>query len=157
LPTIAIVGIDRISKIEMLSRLNIGESYAVLPFLNFRLAFNKGAAFSFLDHASGWQNLFFIVLALLVSIYIVVLVLMDSKEKSFLSQMGLVFILGGALGNAWDRIQFSIVIDFINLHFQNWHFAIFNVADSAITIGAFLLIWHWLRLWRNDKGKIIKR
>ena len=141
--SIGVVIADRISKIWAVKHLHWGEPMQVFPFLNFHLAFNTGAAYSFLHHASGWQNLFFIALAGVVSLWIIYSILTEKKSSTGLLKAGFALVLGGAVSNAWDRFQYQAVIDFINPHWGGWYFAIFNVADSAITLGAICLIWHW--------------
>lgn len=136
--------VDRGSKIWMLDHLTLGDPLTLLPFLNLTLAYNTGAAFSFLNSASGWQHFVLGGLALAVSIYILIW-LAKSPRQQYWQNIALCLIFAGALGNAWDRILYSHVIDFINFHLGDWHFAIFNVADSAICIGAFMLILKWMR------------
>jgi signal peptidase II len=138
-----VVLIDQLTKTWAMQHLQWGEAQHIFFWLDFRLAFNTGAAYSFLHTASGWQNIFFIVLAALVSIWIVFTILTDTNPQTKMLHAGFSLIMGGALANAWDRIQHQAVIDFINPHWGNWYFAIFNVADSAITLGAMCLIWTW--------------
>jgi signal peptidase II len=138
-----IIIIDRDSKIWMMNHLTFGEPLRLLPFLNLILAYNTGAAFSFLHTASGWQHFLLGGLAIAASIFILVW-LARSRRDEYWQNTALSLILAGALGNAWDRISYGHVIDFINFHLGNWHFAIFNVADSAICVGAFMLIVMWL-------------
>jgi signal peptidase II len=134
---------DRVTKMWALEHLSLSESLRILPIFNLTLAYNTGAAFSLLHQASGWQNIFLCTLAVIVSMAIVYkLATTPSNERWMGVALGL--ILGGALGNAWDRIQFSYVIDFLHFHLADWHFAIFNVADSAICVGAFMLLGYWL-------------
>lgn len=142
--SVMIIVIDRNSKIWMMDHLQFGEPVALLPFLNLTLAYNTGAAFSFLHTASGWQHYLLGGLALGVAIFIAVW-LMRLPRQQYWQNIALSLILAGALGNAWDRVSYGHVIDFINFHVGSWHFAIFNVADSAICIGAFMLIVMWLR------------
>lgn len=141
--TLVVIVVDRITKIWAVNHLEWGVAKPILPFLNLQLAFNTGAAYSFLHHASGWQNIFFIVLATLVSIWIVYVILTETKRSNLLLG-GFALILGGAISNAWDRMLYQAVIDFINPHWENWYFAIFNIADSAITVGAISLIGYWM-------------
>ena len=104
------------------------------------LAYNPGAAFSFLASAGGWQRWFFSVVALVVSIVLVIWLSRLSRDK-WLEALGLALILGGALGNLYDRVMHGHVVDFILVHWQqSWFFPAFNIADSAITVGAILLI-----------------
>ena len=139
----AVLLIDRCSKIWMVNHLTPYQPRAILPFFNFTLAYNTGAAFSFLHSASGWQNIFFGGLAAIVSIVIIYSLIKLSAKEIWVS-IALCLILGGALGNAWDRILYQYVVDFLDFHLGDWHFAIFNLADSAIFVGAVMLLWHWL-------------
>ena len=119
--------------------LHLEQPMAVLPFLNFRLAFNYGAAFSFLSNPGGWSGYLFLVVALVMSTILVTwLWKTDAGEKS--KAFALSAIVGGALGNVVDRLLHGFVIDFIDFHLKSWHFATFNVADSFITVGAGVLI-----------------
>ena len=140
---IAIIAFDRLSKLYIASSLMLAEPLRILPILNFTLAYNRGAAFSFLHNASGWQNIFFTTLACIVSVIIIAWLYRVSR-RDWWSCIGLNLVLGGAIGNAWDRLQYGYVIDFIHFHLGNWSFAIFNVADSAICVGATMLILCWV-------------
>ena len=131
--------LDQMSKWLALTHLQMGVPEPVFPFLNWLLLFNPGAAFSFLAQGSGWQRWFFTSLGLLASIYIVVM-LRKNQEDSLLC-VALSLILGGALGNVLDRLMYGAVVDFIDLHYANWHWPAFNIADSAICIGAVLIIF----------------
>jgi len=135
--------LDQLSKWSALSNLQMGVPEPVLPFLNWLLLFNPGAAFSFLAQGSGWQRWFFTILGLAACIYIVWLLRKSQDDK--LLCVALSLILGGALGNVLDRIMYGAVVDFIDLHYANWHWPAFNIADSAICIGATLIIWGELR------------
>lgn len=140
--------IDRYSKVWMLDNLTIGEPIALLPVLNLTLAYNTGAAFSFLNSAGGWQQYFLGGLAMVVAIFIFGC-LLKQPRNDYWQNIALSLILGGAIGNVWDRFSYGHVIDFINFHVNDWHFAIFNVADAAICVGAFMLILYWLKPARN--------
>jgi signal peptidase II len=129
---------DYASKSAVSSALRLGEVREVTPFFNLVLAHNRGAAFSFLSDAGGWQRTLFIGIAVLATAVIVTLLLKHFSERLF--SAGLALILGGALGNLWDRIALGYVVDFLDFHALGWHFWAFNVADSAITVGAGLLI-----------------
>ena len=131
--------LDQLSKWSALSNLQMGVPEPVLPFLNWLLLFNPGAAFSFLAQGSGWQRWFFSILGLVACVYIVWLLRKSQNDK--LLCLALSLILGGALGNVLDRIMYGAVVDFIDLHYANWHWPAFNIADSAICIGAALIIW----------------
>jgi len=135
--------LDQLSKWSALSNLQMGVPEYVLPFMNWLLLFNPGAAFSFLAQGSGWQRWFFTILGLVACIYIVWLLRKSQNDK--LLCVALSLILGGAFGNVLDRIMFGAVVDFIDLHYANWHWPAFNIADSAICIGAALIIWGELR------------
>ena len=138
---------DRVSKLWIVNHLTLSDSLSVLPVFNLTLAYNTGAAFSMLHNASGWQNIFLCSLAFLVSVAILYkLVTLPKNER--LMGLALSLILGGALSNAWDRIQYGYVIDFLHFHLEDWHFEIFNVADSAICVGAFMLLGYWM-VWKK--------
>jgi len=133
-----VIVLDYVSKIAVLGSLAPGESRAVAPFVNLVLVFNKGAAFSFLASAEGWQTLLFAAIALVASVVITFLILKNKAKKLFCG--GLALILGGALGNLYDRIAYGHVVDFLDFHAAGWHWPAFNVADAAITAGAAILI-----------------
>ena len=135
--------LDQLSKWSALSNLQLGIPEPVLPFMNWLLLFNPGAAFSFLAHGSGWQRWFFTIVGLVACIYIVWLLRKSQNDKMLCVALSL--ILGGALGNVLDRIMYGAVVDFIDLHYANWHWPAFNIADSAICIGAALILWGELR------------
>lgn len=120
-----------------------GDVVPVTGFFNLVLTFNPGAAFSFLAGASGWQREFFIGVALAASALIAYLLMKHRGELLFCSALGL--ILGGALGNLWDRVALGHVVDFLDFHAAGYHWPAFNAADSAITCGAALLIWDAFR------------
>jgi signal peptidase II len=138
-----IVAADQATKALVQASLAPGERIPVIPFADLVLVFNTGAAFSFLAGAGGWQRTFFIVIAVAAIALIGWLLLRHPGERLFCA--GLALVLGGAIGNLWDRIQLGHVVDFVLLHAGGWHFPAFNVADSAITIGAGLLILDGLR------------
>ena len=116
-----------------------GQSIDLLPVFSWTLAYNTGAAFSFLHDAGGWQRWFFVVLAIGVSGGMTVwLTRLPDNAKLLMAAIAL--LVGGALGNVYDRFTLGYVIDFIHVHYQTWHFPAFNVADCGITVGAALLI-----------------
>jgi signal peptidase II len=133
-----IVVVDQITKLAILRRFTEGERMNFTPFFDLTLAYNPGAAFSFLANAGGWQRWFFTVLAIVVSGVIVVWL---RKETRTLPALGLTLVLGGAIGNVIDRIWLGKVIDFFLFYWKDWYYPAFNVADSAITCGAILLIF----------------
>ena len=135
--------LDQISKWVVLGSLHPGETRYVTPFWNWVLTFNPGAAFSFLSDASGWQRWFFTLLALSVSGWIVVMLRQHRNE--FRLSLALTLVLGGALGNVIDRLRFGAVVDFVQWHVAGYYWPAFNLADSAITLGAALLVWDQLK------------
>jgi signal peptidase II len=133
-----VVLLDRLTKWAMLGWLRPGESVEVTGFFNLVLVFNRGAAFSFLADQPGWQMPFFATVAIVAAV-IVSWMLWRHRGRALLCS-GLALILGGALGNLWDRLQWGAVADFLDVHAFGWHWPAFNVADSAITVGAVILI-----------------
>ncbi len=129
---------DQIAKILITHRFVPGERIAVLPFFDLTLWFNTGAAFSFLSRGDGWQRWLFIGLGVAAALFIVVLLARYGQQKRF--AWALSMILGGALGNVIDRIWHGRVTDFLLFYWDGWYFPAFNLADSAITLGAGLLI-----------------
>src|SRR3989442_3088106 len=125
---------DQGSKHGMGASLRPGEVREITGFFNLVLAYNRGAAFSFLSDAGGWQRVLFIGIAAIAVAVIVTLLARHPGERLFCT--GLALILGGALGNVWDRVALGHVLDFLDFHAFGWHFWAFNVADSAITAGA---------------------
>ncbi len=137
--SLVIVAIDQITKQVAYQNLGGNPPIEILPVFKFALVLNQGAAFGFLNDAGGWQRIFFIVLALVFSIVLLVWIWREMDRSRSLT-IGLALVLGGAVGNLIDRINAGYVIDFIVLHYQNWYFPAFNVADMAITFGAIILI-----------------
>ncbi len=137
--TILVIVFDQASKWLMMSWLSLYETVVVMPYFNLTMAHNEGAAFSFLAQAGGWQRWFFIGLALIISVVLFVW-LAKLKPTEKLEAISLSLILGGAIGNVIDRISYGYVVDFIDLHIGHNHWPVFNIADSAICIGAILLI-----------------
>ncbi|CAM3754617.1 signal peptidase II [Roseateles saccharophilus] len=142
-----IVLADQFTKILIVGSFQLGESHPVTSFFNLVRAHNFGAAFSFLHGASGWQRWFFLGLGLAAAAFIVWMLRRHGHQKLF--AWALTLILGGALGNVIDRAIHGYVVDFIQVHAGGWYFPAFNVADSAITIGAILLILDELRRVRR--------
>jgi signal peptidase II len=129
---------DRLTKWVMLEWLRPGETVEVTGFFNLVLVYNRGAAFSFLADAPGWQTPFFVAVALIASG--VVSWMLWRHPARMLLCAGLALILGGALGNLWDRLAWGAVADFLDFHAFGWHWPAFNIADSAITVGAALVV-----------------
>lgn len=134
-----VIVLDQISKTWALQHLLPAQPIAICNMINFHLAFNTGAAFSFLSHSGEWHRWFFASFSLLMSIVIMVWLCRLTKAER-LQALGLSFILGGALGNFVDRLRYGHVIDFIDVYYQQYHWPVFNLADSAITIGAIFLL-----------------
>lgn len=137
----AIVMLDQASKLVAVRLLDYGVPLPLFPGFNFTLLHNTGAAFSVLAGASGWQRWLFCALAVIVSVVIVHMLRAAGPRARWLPG-GLTLLLGGALGNLWDRLTLGYVIDFIQLYYDRWYWPAFNVADSAISIGAVMLILH---------------
>ena len=134
-----IIVLDQESKYAITQSFAHGESLTITSFFNLVLAYNTGAAFSLFADGSGWQRIFFIVIASLAAVVIIVLLRKHTGQRLF--SLALSLILGGALGNLIDRILLGHVVDFIQVHYAGYYFPAFNVADSAIFVGACLLIW----------------
>ncbi|HSH08317.1 MAG TPA: signal peptidase II [Burkholderiales bacterium] len=134
----AVLVADRFSKLAMLEALVPGERFEVTGFFNLVLVFNRGAAFSFLADASGWQTLLFAAIAIGAALVVSWLILRTPERRLLCT--GLALILGGAIGNLIDRLLYGHVVDFVDLHAFGWHWPAFNVADSGITVGAGLVI-----------------
>lgn len=130
-----VVALDQYTKALATETLTYGRPVEVFSWFNLTLQHNTGAAFSLLSDAGGWQRYFFTVVASVISLGIAVwLVLLP--RASWLLALSLGLILGGALGNLWDRVVLGYVVDFISVHYRDWYFPAFNLADSAITVGA---------------------
>ena len=126
------------------------------PFLNWTLAYNYGAAFSFLADAGGWQKWFFSGLALLMSLFLIGYLIKAPRQAKLLS-FGLALVLGGAVGNLIDRLLHGHVIDFIHVHYADvWHYPIFNIADIGICIGVAMIVIDMLFLEKKREASVIK-
>jgi signal peptidase II len=141
--TTLIVAVDQLAKYAAVQGLAAGKAVEVTSFFNLVLVYNAGAAFSFLSDAAGWQRALFIAIALIASAWIVYLLRKYPQQRLF--ALALALVLAGAVGNVIDRIRIGAVIDFLDFHALGYHWPAFNVADSAITCGAALLIWDALR------------
>ena len=131
---------DQLSKLMALQHLKLHQPVAMLPGFDLMLTFNSGAAFSFLSEASGWQRWLFIVLAIGISGFLVNWLFTLRADERWLAT-ALALVLGGAIGNLLDRVfRDGQVVDFVYLHYQNFHWPAFNLADSAICVGAVLLV-----------------
>jgi signal peptidase II len=134
-----VVVLDQWTKGIAESALEYGRPVQVLPVLNMSLQYNTGAAFSFLEDAGGWQRWFFSAVAIVISLGLCVWLSRLQAGETLLA-WSLALILGGALGNLWDRLALGHVVDFISFHYGGSYFPAFNLADSAITLGAGLMI-----------------
>jgi signal peptidase II len=135
---VAIMVADQLVKWSVLGAFAPGERRELTGFFNLVLVFNKGAAFSFLSQAPGWQTPLLATFAVIAAAVVSYLIVKTSERRLMCG--GLAAILGGALGNLVDRLRFGQVVDFLDFHAFGWHWPAFNVADSAITVGAALLI-----------------
>ena len=139
-----IIVFDQLTKKIAEAELILHKPLALFPGLNFTLMYNKGAAFSFLSDAGGWQRILFVTLSTVISIFLFFWlrhIVNDEKQKhNRLLQISIAFILGGAVGNLIDRAHTGAVVDFIQVYYATSYFPAFNIADSAITVGAGLLI-----------------
>ncbi len=145
----AVIVLDQASKLAAEAYLAYLHPVPLLPVLSLTLSYNPGAAFSFLGDASGWQRWFFTGFALLVSVALIIWLRRLPPGERVMT-WGLSLLLGGALGNVIDRLVHGHVIDFIHVHYKGWHYPIFNIADSAITVGVLLVLYQafWL-----DRGR----
>ena len=140
--SVAIVVFDQITKQLVLAKFKVGEELPLLPVLSLVLAFNPGAAFSFLAGETGWQRWLFTAVALIACGF---MLWMLRRGGSVWLCAGLALIVGGAIGNLIDRLTIGHVVDFVLVHYGRWSFPAFNVADSAITVGAGALIFDAFR------------
>lgn len=134
-----IVVLDQLTKNLSVNALEYGVPHTVFQGFDLLLAHNTGAAFSFLDQAGGWQRWLLTGISALVSVGIVVWMWRMPRNQTLLA-LALAFILGGALGNLYDRWMLGYVVDFISVYYRDWRFATFNIADAAISIGAMLMV-----------------
>ena len=139
---------DQLSKSWIVAAFARGESVTLTSFFDLVLVLNRGAAFSFLSDASGWQRWFFVSLACAISAWILVMMKRHAHER--LLPLALALVLGGALGNVVDRLIYGAVVDFLSFHLSEHYWPAFNVADSAISIGVVLMLWQQLRC--GDSG-----
>ena len=139
--------LDLITKNYAVNNLLLNHSVIINAFLNFTLAFNYGAAFSFLSDAGGWQRWFFVIFSIVVISFIAYILIKD-QDSEYIAYS---FIFGGALGNLYDRFLLGYVIDFIEFHYNNFYWPIFNIADIAISIGIILLLYS---MFSKDNKKI---
>ena len=132
--------LDYVTKQYAVDHLYVGERFEVMPFFNFTLAYNKGAAFSFLADQGGWQVIFFTAVSSVVSIGLLYW-LYTLRAKNWWLSISLSLIFSGAMGNLYDRITLGKVVDFIDFYYENSHFPAFNIADSVIFLGAAMMLY----------------
>ena len=137
--SILVVILDQLTKLLADHFLNYHDPVAIMPMFNFTLLYNKGAAFSFLSSQGGWQRWFFTIVSVVISMVLIIW-LKKLKPSQKLLMVAIALILGGAIGNLIDRSMYGYVIDFLDVYYQQYHWPAFNLADSAISIGAALLI-----------------
>lgn len=138
--SVFVIAVDQYTKRLITAKFELFDRMAVMPFFDLVRLHNTGAAFSFLANASGWQNWFFAGVALAVSGMILWWFLRQPPDR-IVVPLGLVLVLGGAIGNLIDRLQHGYVVDFFLFYYDRWSFPAFNVADSAITVGVMLLLF----------------
>lgn len=137
--SVFIIAVDQWTKYLIVHHLAFGRPIKIFPWLNLTLNYNTGAAFSFLGTEGSWQIYLFALISLIVSVFLIIWlsrIQCSDKRKT----VGLSLVVGGAFGNFIDRVRLGYVIDFIDFHIKDWHYATFNIADSAICVGVFLLI-----------------
>lgn len=142
--------LDQATKIWILNNLALYQDINILPIFDITHVHNYGAAFSFLSDQGGWQRYFFTAIAVVISVLLIYWMYKTPKQQKVLL-WAYSLILGGAIGNVADRINYGYVVDFLHFYYQSWHFPAFNVADIAISIGAFLLIVDAITEYRNEK------
>ena len=148
--SLAVIVLDQLSKWFVAGHMQVYQTLYVLPVFNVALLHNTGAAFSMLAGQPGWQRWFFVILALGIAGLIVTwLVRMPASSTRWMAA-GLALVAGGAVGNVWDRLAQGYVVDFLQFHWHGWFFPAFNVADSAITVGAVMLILDGVFLQRRS-------
>ena len=133
-----ILVLDQISKVAILLYYQLGESTYLTEWLNLVRVHNRGAAFSFLAGAGGWQRWFFVGIGAAATVFMIYLMRSHAGQKLFC--LALACIMGGAVGNVLDRLVHGYVVDMVDFHIGNWHFPAFNLADSAISLGVILLL-----------------
>jgi signal peptidase II len=150
--SLAVIILDQISKWFVATHMHLYQTLYVLPVFNIALFHNSGAAFSMLAGQPGWQRWFFIALALVIAGLIVVWLWRMPTGSGHWIAAGLALVAGGAVGNVWDRLVQGYVVDFLQFHWAGWFFPAFNVADSAITVGAIMLILDGVFLQRRIRA-----
>jgi signal peptidase II len=149
-----VVLLDQLTKLTVDHTMQLFESITLLPAFNLTYVHNTGAAFSFLSDAGGWQRWLFAGLALLISVAIANW-MAHLKRQEILLSIALALVLGGAVGNLIDRVFYGYVIDFLDVYYHEWHWPAFNIADSAICIGVFLMLLESLGIGRPPQDEFL--
>lgn len=145
----SVIALDQLTKLWISVSLRLYETIDILPIFQLIHVRNEGAAFSFLSNAGGWQRWFFITISLVASVALTIWLLRLPKQ-AFWQAVSLALILGGAIGNLIDRVAYGYVVDFLLVYYQTWHWPAFNVADSAISVGAVMLLVDSLKHRENE-------
>lgn len=148
--SVIVLVLDQMTKHWATSSLQYLTPVEVMPMLNWTLMFNEGVAFSFLADQGGWQRWFLSVLAIVIVIWLLHW-LWQNRRDMLLQNTALTLVIGGALGNVWDRLLLGHVVDFIDVYYNDWHWPAFNIADSAICVGAVLLLIDMIK--NKEEGK----
>lgn len=144
-----VILLDQLTKVAVMRLFAYGQGREITSFFNVFLVYNRGAAFSFLAAAGGWQRWAFTALGIAAAIFICFLLKRHAHQKLFCTALSL--IMGGAIGNVIDRLIYGHVIDFLDFHWHGWHWPAFNLADSGIVVGACLLVLDELRRVRQSR------
>ncbi len=147
---VVIVVFDQVTKYIATASLDMYQPIAVMPMFNWTLMHNTGAAFSFLHDAGGWQRWFFVIIAIVVSVVIVLWIKRLEQHEKW-QAIALALILGGAFGNVIDRVLLGYVVDFIDVYYEQMHWPAFNIADAAISIGVVMIIIDSIREYRAER------
>ena len=150
-----VIAVDQVTKIGFDNLLAYGDRLGVLPFFDFTLLYNRGAAFSFLAGAGGWQRWFFTLLGIVAIPLLIWMIRRHRDQRLFCAALAL--ILGGAVGNVIDRVLYGHVVDFLLFYWNDWYFPAFNIADAAITAGAVLMIYDEVRRARKSHHEATSR
>ncbi len=154
--SLLVLVIDQASKFYFEGSLTMYQQIVVIPdYFSWTLAYNTGAAFSFLADGGGWQRWLFALIAIVVSGVLVVWLKRLGRNDTWLA-VALALVLGGALGNLYDRLMHGVVIDFLDFHVRGWHYPTFNLADTAICIGAMLIVCEGFLTPSDAKKKVTK-
>ncbi len=149
--SLVVIVLDQLSKFIANAQLVYAQPLPVAPSFNLTLLYNRGAAFSFLSDAGGWQRWFFVAVSVTAAVVLTVW-LRKLKPEQWLLALALSLVIGGAVGNLVDRLWLGHVVDFIQIYYKSFYWPAFNIADSAITVGAVLLVWDSLFANKKQPG-----